>query len=85
MAGAALTGTLGPQAAGLSAASVCLYWAGMSANDWADRDLDAKERPERPIPSGRVTPGYRVRHRRDAHRRRARPGRPGRQAAGRWL
>lgn len=56
LAGAALTGTLGPQAAGLSAASVCLYWAGMSANDWADRDLDAKERPERPIPSGRVTP-----------------------------
>jgi hypothetical protein len=57
LAGAAVTGTLGPQAAGLSAASVCLYWAGMSANDWADRDLDARERPERPIPSGRVTPG----------------------------
>ena len=57
LAGAAVTGTLGPQAAGLSAASVCLYWAGMAANDWADRDLDAKERPERPIPSGRVTPG----------------------------
>ena len=56
LAGAAITGTLGPQAAGLSAASVCLYWAGMSANDWSDRDLDAKERPERPIPSGRVTP-----------------------------
>lgn len=57
LAGAAVAGTLGPQTAGLSAASVCLYWAGMSANDWADRDLDAKERPERPIPSGRVTPG----------------------------
>jgi 4-hydroxybenzoate polyprenyltransferase len=57
LAGAAVTGALGPQAAGLSAASVCLYWAGMSANDWADRNLDAKERPERPIPSGRVTPG----------------------------
>jgi hypothetical protein len=28
----------------------------MAANDWADRDLDAVERPERPIPSGRVTP-----------------------------
>jgi 4-hydroxybenzoate polyprenyltransferase len=26
----------------------------MAANDWADRDLDAVERPERPIPSGRV-------------------------------
>jgi 4-hydroxybenzoate polyprenyltransferase len=57
LAGAAATGTLGARAAALSAASVCLYWAGMAANDWADRDLDARERPERPIPSGRVTPG----------------------------
>jgi 4-hydroxybenzoate polyprenyltransferase len=29
----------------------------MAANDWADREIDAKERPERPIPSGRVPPG----------------------------
>ena len=57
LAGAAVTGTLGARTAGLSVASVCLYWSGMAANDWADRDLDAKERPERPIPSGRVTPG----------------------------
>jgi 4-hydroxybenzoate polyprenyltransferase len=57
LAGAAVTGTFGARTAGLSAASVCLYWAGMAANDWADRDLDAKERPERPIPSGRVAPG----------------------------
>jgi 4-hydroxybenzoate polyprenyltransferase len=28
----------------------------MALNDWADRDLDAVERPERPIPSGRVAP-----------------------------
>jgi UbiA prenyltransferase family protein len=56
VAGAAVAGTLGARTAGLSAASVCLYWSGMAANDWADRDLDAKERPERPIPSGRVTP-----------------------------
>ena len=56
LAGAAVAGTLGARTAGLSAASVCLYWSGMAANDWADRDLDAKERPERPIPSGRVTP-----------------------------
>lgn len=34
-----------------------LYWAGMAANDWADRELDAIERPERPIPSGRISPG----------------------------
>ena len=26
----------------------------MALNDWADRDVDAVERPERPIPSGRV-------------------------------
>jgi 4-hydroxybenzoate polyprenyltransferase len=56
LAGAAAAGSLRPRTAGLSAASVCLYWAGMAANDWADRELDAKERPERPIPSGRVAP-----------------------------
>jgi 4-hydroxybenzoate polyprenyltransferase len=28
----------------------------MALNDYADRDLDKTERPERPIPSGRVTP-----------------------------
>lgn len=37
--------------------SVAFYWAGMALNDWADRKLDAVERPERPIPSGRVSPG----------------------------
>ncbi|CAL9654236.1 SCO3242 family prenyltransferase [Streptomyces sp. enrichment culture] len=57
VAGAAAAGDLGPRTAGLSAAAVCLYWAGMAANDWADRDLDAEERPGRPIPSGRVTAG----------------------------
>lgn len=41
----------------LAGTSVCLYWAGMALNDWADRDRDADERPERPIPSGRVSPG----------------------------
>lgn len=34
--------------------SCCLYWAGMALNDYADRDVDAAERPQRPIPSGRV-------------------------------
>ncbi|MFV2124999.1 SCO3242 family prenyltransferase [Micromonospora sp. LOL_013] len=57
VAGAAAAGGLGPRSAGLAGASVCLYWAGMAANDWADRELDAVERPQRPIPSGRVTPG----------------------------
>ncbi|TDC12862.1 4-hydroxybenzoate polyprenyltransferase, partial [Kribbella albertanoniae] len=42
------------RAVGLSASSICIYWAGMALNDWADRELDAVERPERPIPSGRV-------------------------------
>jgi hypothetical protein len=56
VAGAAAAGTLGLRTAGLAAASVCLYWAGMAANDWADREVDARERPERPIPSGRVSP-----------------------------
>jgi 4-hydroxybenzoate polyprenyltransferase len=60
LAGAAAAGALGPRTAGLAAASVCLYWAGMAANDWADRDIDAKERPERPIPAGRVTPAAAV-------------------------
>ncbi|MEU4221099.1 SCO3242 family prenyltransferase [Actinoplanes sp. NPDC026623] len=55
VAGAAAAGTLGPRTAGLAGAAVCLYWAGMAANDWADRDLDAAERPERPIPSGRIS------------------------------
>jgi len=56
LAGAAAAGGLSPRTAGLAAASVCLYWGGLAANDWADRELDARERPERPIPSGRVAP-----------------------------
>ncbi|MER6009069.1 SCO3242 family prenyltransferase [Nonomuraea angiospora] len=42
---------------GLAVASVLMYWSGMALNDWADREADAVERPERPIPSGRVRPG----------------------------
>ncbi|NUP80519.1 MAG: UbiA family prenyltransferase, partial [Nonomuraea sp.] len=57
IAGAAAGGALGRRTAGLACTSVCLYWAGMAANDWADRQLDAVERPERPIPSGRVPAG----------------------------
>lgn len=40
----------------LPLSSVALYWSGMALNDWSDRELDATERPERPIPSGRVSP-----------------------------
>lgn len=36
--------------------SVCLYEAGMALNDWADRAEDAAERPNRPLPSGRIRP-----------------------------
>ncbi|MET7279675.1 SCO3242 family prenyltransferase [Kribbella sp. NPDC005582] len=55
LAGAAAVGDLRVgRLVGLSASSICIYWAGMALNDWADRELDAVERPERPIPSGRV-------------------------------
>ncbi|HET6354828.1 UbiA family prenyltransferase [Streptomyces sp.] len=36
--------------------SLCFHEAGMALNDWADRNLDAIERPHRPLPSGRITP-----------------------------
>lgn len=58
LAGAAAAGRLGGRSAALPLASISLYWAGMALNDWADRDLDAVERPERPIPSGRVRPRH---------------------------
>ncbi|WP_435850836.1 SCO3242 family prenyltransferase [Streptomyces tibetensis] len=38
------------------ASSLCLYEAGMALNDWADRHIDAVERPHRPLPSGRIRP-----------------------------
>lgn len=40
----------------LLAASGCLYCAGMALNDFFDRYEDAKARPFRPIPSGRIAP-----------------------------
>ncbi|GHD04814.1 SCO3242 family prenyltransferase [Zhihengliuella salsuginis] len=41
----------------LPLASACLYAGGMALNDYADRGVDAVERPERPIPSGRISAG----------------------------
>ncbi len=41
--------------AGLAVASVLLYAAGTTLNDAFDAPEDARERPERPIPSGRVS------------------------------
>ena len=39
----------------LLVASVCHYWTGMIMNDFFDRDIDGKDRPSRPIPSGRIS------------------------------
>lgn len=39
----------------VSVASLGLYLGGMALNDWFDAELDSSERPERPIPSGRVS------------------------------
>ena len=36
------------------AAVLCLYAGGLLLNDYFDREVDARERPERPIPSGSV-------------------------------
>jgi 4-hydroxybenzoate polyprenyltransferase len=58
--GAALAGEPpGSRATALAAGSSCLlYLAGMALNDYADREVDALERPSRPIPSGRVDAGF---------------------------
>ncbi|MGW4892867.1 SCO3242 family prenyltransferase [Kitasatospora sp. NPDC004240] len=58
LAGAAASGqpVTARRTARLAAASACLYWAGMALNDYADRHLDAEERPARPLPSGRIGP-----------------------------
>ena len=41
----------------LIAASLAVYHGGMALNDWADREVDGRLRPERPIPSGAVSSG----------------------------
>ena len=52
-AGTLLTAPLG--SAALLLASGCLYCAGMVWNDYFDFEIDRKERPFRPLPSGRVS------------------------------
>ncbi len=47
--------TNGPEFGCLIAASACLYTAGIVFNDVFDREIDAKERPFRPIPSGQIS------------------------------
>jgi 4-hydroxybenzoate polyprenyltransferase len=44
-----------PKLVGLMIASACLYLAGMVFNDVFDVAQDTRERPDRPIPSGRVS------------------------------
>lgn len=57
--GAALVAAVGRSVeaavvAGLTVASILLYAAGTTLNDYVDAEVDAVERPERPIPSGAV-------------------------------
>lgn len=57
--GAAIVAGLGhavsaPALVGLAFASMLLYAAGTTLNDYFDAEEDARERPERPIPSGAV-------------------------------
>jgi 4-hydroxybenzoate polyprenyltransferase len=55
LAGYALTGLAPARALGwLLLSTACLYAGGIVLNDVFDRRLDAVERPERPIPSGRI-------------------------------
>lgn len=59
----ALLGTIAAQsivsqpgsAATLIAATACLYSSGMVLNDFFDFDIDRRERPFRPLPSGRIS------------------------------
>jgi 4-hydroxybenzoate polyprenyltransferase len=45
----------GPSFVLLLIASGCLYWSGMVWNDYFDREQDRRERPFRPLPSGRIS------------------------------
>jgi 4-hydroxybenzoate polyprenyltransferase len=58
--GAALVAAAGfdvpvPAVVGLAVASVLLYAAGTTLNDYFDAEEDARQRPERPIPAGDVS------------------------------
>ncbi|MDP6451455.1 MAG: UbiA family prenyltransferase, partial [Lentisphaeria bacterium] len=60
VAGFAIAGGVGaglwPRLPWVVAASLLLYASGLLLNDWCDRDIDAEERPSRPIPAGLVLP-----------------------------
>ncbi|MBM4362485.1 MAG: UbiA family prenyltransferase [Deltaproteobacteria bacterium] len=57
LAGAALGGALpGEPRTAVAGLALCLtYVGGMFLNDAFDREIDRRERPERPIPSGRIS------------------------------
>lgn len=56
LAGVAVTGLAHPAALPwLLASTVWLYGGGVVLNDVFDRHIDARERPERPLPSGRAS------------------------------
>ena len=58
LAGYAVAGLGNHSALGwLLVSTACLYAGGVVLNDVFDRDVDRTERPERPIPSGRVSVG----------------------------
>jgi len=42
----------------LMAGSACVYTGALALNDWADREHDARTRPQRPIPSGAIVPSF---------------------------
>jgi 4-hydroxybenzoate polyprenyltransferase len=55
LAGAALVGASPPAIVFLSLSTIGLYGGGVALNDLFDAGRDAIERPERPIPSGRIS------------------------------
>ena len=46
--------SLWPQVVGPVVVALLLYMGGLVLNDWADEEEDSRDRPDRPIPSGRV-------------------------------
>jgi 4-hydroxybenzoate polyprenyltransferase len=36
--------------------ATCMYWGGMILNDVFDLEVDRRERPDRPLPAGRIAP-----------------------------
>jgi 4-hydroxybenzoate polyprenyltransferase len=59
LVGAAWDGSADAPGASLASGVVgssFVYLGGMALNDWADREIDAVERPRRPIPAGEIAP-----------------------------